>query len=137
MMVVHKLSAKVAPVETVKKISACFNNNNSILNLTKVFDEVIVVCDTYDNIDSLRNTTRQKRWKWNNHVQYQVLDETCIRNIPLNRVLSIYQTKTNLTEYLAQKTEYNKHSSKLVMTAAAGYIRSIRDLGYFPYNNNE
>ena len=71
MVVVEKLSAKVQSVKTVSEISMCFNN--SILNLMKDFDEVIVVFDTYRD-SSLKNRTRQKRRKGNDHVQYQVLD---------------------------------------------------------------
>ena len=57
-MLVQKLSAKVSSVETVKDISACFNN--SILNITKAFDEAIVVYDTYRD-NSLKNRTKGKR----------------------------------------------------------------------------
>ena len=65
-MVVQKLSEKVLYVESVKEISACFNI--CILNITKDFDEVKIVFDTY-RIDSFKNRRRQKRRKGNDPVQ--------------------------------------------------------------------
>ena len=71
-------------------------------------------------------------------VQYQVRDETSIRHITMSRFLSHEQTKADLTEYLAEKTlDYNKDSSKLVITSAAGHTRSNKDVGPFPGNNHE
>ena len=43
-----------------------------------------------------------------------------------------------MTEYLAEKTlDYNKDSSKLIITSAAGVTRSNRAVGPFPDNNHE
>ena len=51
----------------------------------------------------------------------------------MSRFLSHEQTKADLTEYLAEKTlDYNKDSSKLVITSAAGHTRSNKDVGSFP-----
>jgi len=126
---------KAASVMTVKDFSVCFNDR--LMNLTRDFDEVIVVFDTY-RADSLKNRTRQKRLKGKDPVQYQVRDETSIRHITLTRFLSHDQTKANLTEYLAEKTlDYNKDSPKLIITSAAGHTRSNRDVGPFPDNNHE
>ena len=119
---------------TVKDLSVCFNDR--LMNLTRHFDEVIVVFDTY-RADSLKNRTRQKRRKGKDPVQYQVRDETSIRHITLSRLLSHDQTKAYLTEYLAQKIlDYNKDSPKLIITSAAGHTRSNRDVGPFPDNNH-
>ena len=108
--------------------------NDRLMNLTRHFDEVIVVFDTY-RADSLKNRTRQKR---KDPVQYEVRDETSIRHITLSRFLSHDETKANLTEYLAEKTlDYNKDSPKLIITSAAGHTRSNRDVGPFPDNNHE
>ena len=135
MAFVHKLSTKAASVGTVKDFSVCFNDQ--LMNLTRDFDEVIAVFDTY-KADSLKNRTRQKRRKGKDPVQYQVRDETSIRHITLSRFLSHDQTKANLTEYLAEKTlDYNKDSPKLIITSAAGHTRSNRDVGPFPDNNHE
>ena len=107
------------------------------MNITRHFDEVIVVFDTY-RADSLKSKTRQKRQQGKDPVQYQVRDETSIRHITLSRFLSHDQTKANLTEYLAEKTlKYNKDSPKLIITSAAGHTRSNRDVGPFPDNNHE
>ena len=60
MVLVQKLSKKAAAVAvvTVKDLSVCFNDR--LINLTRHFDEVIVVFDTY-RADSLKNRTRQTR----------------------------------------------------------------------------
>ena len=56
----------------------------------------------------------------------------------LSRFLSLEQTKADVTEYLAEKTlDYNKDSSKLVITSAAGHTWSNKDVGSFPDNNHE
>ena len=107
MVLVQKLSKKAAAVMTVKDLSVCFNDRQ--MNLTRHFDEVILVFDT------MKNRTRQKRRKGKDPVQYQVRDETSIRHITLSRVLSHDHTKANLTEYLAEKTlDCNKDSRKLI-----------------------
>ena len=119
----------------MKDLSVCFNDR--LMNLTRHFDEVILVFDTY-KADSLRNRTRQKRQKEKDPVQYEVRDETSFRHITLSRFLSRDQTKANLTEYLAEKTlNYNKDSTKLIITSAAGHTRSNRDVGPFPDNIHE
>ena len=56
----------------------------------------------------------------------------------MSRFLSHEQTKADLTEYLTEKTlDYNKDSSKLFITSAAGHTRSNKDVGPFPDNNHE
>jgi len=113
-VLVQKLSTKAAAVVRAKDLSVCFNDR--LMNLTRHFDEVIVVFNTY-RADSLKNRTRQKRRKGKDPVQYQVRDDTSIRHITLSRFLSHKQTKANLTEYLAEKTlDYNKDSPKLIIT---------------------
>ena len=135
MVLVQKLSKKAAAAVTVKDLSVCFNDR--LMNLTRHFDEVILVFDTY-RADSLKNTARQKRRKGKEPVQYQVRDKTSIRHIILYRFLSHDQTKANLTEYLAEKTlDYNKDSGKLIITSAAGHTRSNRDVGPFPDNSHK
>ena len=129
MVLVQNMTTKPATVVTVKDLSVCFNDR--LMNLTRSFDEVMVVFDTY-KADSLKSTTRQKRRKGKDPVQYQVRDETSIMHITMSRFLSHEQTKADLTEYLAKKTlDYNKDSSKLVIT------RSNKDVGPFLDNNHE
>ena len=81
MVLVQKLSKKAPAVVTVKDLSVRFNDK--LMNLTRHFDEVIVVFDTH-RAYSLKNKTRQKRRKGKDAVQYQVRDETSIRHITLN-----------------------------------------------------
>ena len=60
MVLVQKMTTKTATIVTVKDLSVCFNDR--LMNLTRSFDEVIVVFDTY-KADSLKSTTREKRRK--------------------------------------------------------------------------
>jgi len=85
MVLVQKLSTKAAAMVTVKDLSVCFNDR--LMNLTRHFDEVIVVFDTY-RVDSVKNRTRQKRRKGKDPVHYPVRDTTSIRHITLSRFLS-------------------------------------------------
>ncbi|KAE8278585.1 hypothetical protein D5F01_LYC23497 [Larimichthys crocea] len=134
MVLVQKLSKKPATVLTVKDLSVCFNDR--LMQLTRDYDEVILVFDTY-RADSLKNVTRNKRRQGKSSIQYQVRDDTNIKHIPLSRFLSHDKTKSDLTEYLANKTlEYNKRSSKLIVTSASGITRSNKDL-VFQENNHE
>ena len=76
MVLVQKLSTKAAAVVTLKDLSVCFSDR--LMNLTRHFDKVIVVFDTY-RADSLKNRMRQKRRKEKDSVHYQVRDMTSIR----------------------------------------------------------
>lgn len=136
MVLVQKLSTRAAALETVKDLSVYFNDR--LVDLTKDYDEVIVVFDTY-RAGSLKKNTRQRRQKGNDPVKYQVRDETRIRHVTLSRFLSHDETKSHLTEYLAEKIlDYNRGSSKLVIVSAAGRTQSNKDAGpLIPENNHE
>ena len=83
-------------MKTVKDLRECFIEK--VLNLTTGYDEIILVFDTY-KVDSLKNTTRQKRLGVESQVQYQVRDETSIKHITISNFLSHDKTKQDLTEY--------------------------------------
>ena len=127
MVLVQKLSTRAASLETVKDLSVYFNDR--LVDLTKDYDEVIVVFDTY-RAGSLKKRTRQKRQKGNDPVKYQVRDETRIQHVPLSRFLSHEETKSDLTEYLTEKIlDYNRGSSKLVIVSAAGRTQGNNNAG--------
>ncbi|KAK5911790.1 hypothetical protein CesoFtcFv8_001726 [Champsocephalus esox] len=133
MVLVQRLSKKPATAVTVKDLSGCFNER--LMSLTRDYDEIILVFDTY-RTDSLKSATRDKR-RQGKAIQYQVRDDTNIKHIPLSRFLSHDQTKADLTDYLAAKiVEYNRGSSKLIITSASGNTRSNKDL-LFEENNQE
>lgn len=135
MVLVQKMTKKPATVVTVKDLSECFNER--LTNLTRDYDEVILVFDTYKE-DSLKQMTREKRQGGKDPIQYQVRDETSIKHISLSRFLSHSQTKADLTVYLAAKTlEYNMDSTKVFITSAAGYTRSNTDLRFDDNNHEE
>ena len=134
MVVLQKMTKKPATVVTVMDLSECFNAR--LMSLTRDCDEIILVFDTY-KADSLKSTTREKRRQGKDPVQYLIRDDTSIKHIPMSRFLSHDKTKADLTEYLAARMlEYNKDSSKLVITSASGHTRSNSEL-FFEDNNHE
>ena len=134
MVVVQKLTKKPPTVVTLKDLSVWFYSK--LMSLTRDYDEVILVFDTY-KADSLKHLTREKRRKGKDPIPYQIKDDTSIKNIPMSRLLSHDQTKADLTEYLASKTiEYSQESPKLVIASAAGHTESNSGL-HFDDNNHE
>ncbi|KAI4830136.1 hypothetical protein KUCAC02_001789 [Chaenocephalus aceratus] len=116
-----------------KKITVQLRDNTVDLKETKdLFARLMVLART----DSLKSATRDKL-RQGKAVQYQVRDDTNIKHIPLSRFLSHDQTKADLTDYLTAKIlEYNRGSSKLIITSASGNTRSNKDL-LFEENNHE
>ena len=55
MVLLQKMAAKPATVVTVKHLSECFNDR--LMSLTRDYDEIILVFDTYKD-DSLKNATK-------------------------------------------------------------------------------
>ena len=134
-MVLQKLTKKPAAVVTVKDFSVCFNDK--LVNLTRDFNEIIPVFDTYKAY-SLKNRTRQKRQQGRDPAQHEVKDETTIKHIMMSHFSSHERIKADITEYFAQETlDFNEDLSKLIITSATGHTRSNKDVGYFPHNNHE
>jgi len=134
MVLLQKMAAKPATIVTVKHLSECFNDR--LMSLTRDYDEIILVFDTYRD-DSLKNATRDKRRQGRAPIQYQVRDDTNMKHIPMSKFLSHDKTKADLTDYLAVKTlEYNIVSHKLVITSSSGHTRSNKGL-LFQENNHE
>src|SRR6218665_450225 len=99
MVLLQQMTKKPATIVTVKDLSECFNNR--LMSLTRDYDEIILVLDTYRDY-SLKSATRDKRRQGRAPIQYQVRDDTNIKHIPMNRFLS------DLANYLAAKIlEYN------------------------------
>ena len=87
-------TTKSGTINTVKDLGQCFNQR-----LTKGYNEVILVFDTYTP-DSLKKT-RHRRRRGKATINYHIVDDTQIKHIPLPRFLSYDQTKADITEYLA------------------------------------
>ena len=120
MVILQKLNIKAATVKTVRDLSVCYNEG--LMDITRDYDEVIVVFDTY-KYDSLKSKTMERRQKEKSTVQYQVKDGTKIHHITLQTFLSHEETKAQLAEYLAEKN--NRLQSKLRQTCH--YIGSRED----------
>jgi hypothetical protein len=134
MVLIQKMAKKPPTVVTVEDLSKYFNDK--LISLTRDYDEVIVVFDTYKS-DSLKNTTWKKRRKDREPIRYQVLDDTSIKHVPMSRFLSHDQTKADLTDYLASKIiEYNYNSTKVIVVCASGMTTSNTEL-QFDGNNHE
>ena len=134
MVLVQKMTKKTGTITTVKDLGKHFNDN--LMTLTAEFDEIILVFDTYKS-DSLKQKSRVRRRQGNDPVQYQIMDDTRIKHIPLSRFLSHEQTKADLTQYLAEEViGYNRHSPKVVITSASGHTRS-NQIMTFELNNHE
>ena len=58
MVLVQKLSKKQATVVTVKDLSGCFNDR--LMQITKDFDEIILIFDAYMT-DSLKRATKARK----------------------------------------------------------------------------
>ena len=102
-----------------------------LIYLTRDYDEVILVFDTY-KAGSLKCATRDKRRQGKDQIQYQIRDDTSINHIPMSRFRTHDKTKADLTEYLAaiRTLEYNKNSSKVVINEAnMGSSRSRKSKG--------
>lgn len=134
MVLLQQMAKTAVTIVTVQDLSQCFNDR--LMCLTRDYDEIILVFDTYRD-DSLKSATRAKRRQGHAPIQYQITDGTNIKHIPMSRFLSHDKTKADLTKYLAAKIiEYNSTSHKLVITSSSGYTRSNEDL-HFPDNNHE
>ena len=77
MVLLQKMAKKPTTIVTIKDLSECFNDR--LMSLTRDYDEIILVFDTYRD-DSLKSTTRDKRRQGRAPIQYQVTDDTNIKH---------------------------------------------------------
>ena len=104
--------------------------------MTRVYDEIILVSDTYKDVP-LKYATRDARLQRQRPVQCQIHDERRIKHITLKRFLSHDKTKADLADYLAMKVlTYNTDTPTLVITSSSGYTRSNGSI-WFEDNNHE
>jgi len=93
---VQQMAKKQATIVTIKDLSECFNDR--LMFLTRDYDEIIFVFDTYRD-NSLKSATRDKRRQ--SSIRSGM---TTIKHIPMSKFLSHDKTKADLTNYLAAKT---------------------------------
>src|SRR6218665_2233836 len=128
MVLLQQMTKKPATIVTVKDLSECFNNR--LMSLTRDYDEIILVFDTYRDY-SLKSATRDKRRHGRAPIQYQVRDNTNMKHTPMNRFLSLDKMKADLTNYLAAKiVECNSTAQKRVITSSSGHTSSKQDLPF-------
>ena len=96
-----------------EKIKTCLNFLESFLamicKITANYDEIRLVFDRYVP-SSLKEQMRSKRTKGKSTYRH-VKDTTIIQNVSLKDFLSDVRTKTELTEYLAEKVIRHSKSS--------------------------
>ena len=121
MVILHKMQSTA--LGTVVDLSHSFND--LLLSMTREYDEIILVFDTYTDL-SLKCTTREARLQRQRPVQYQIHEETRIKHIIMKRFLSHDKTKADfIADYLAMIVlPYNTDSPKLVITPSSIYTRS-------------
>ena len=133
MVILHKMQSTA--IGTVVDLSHCFND--LLLSMTREYDEIILVFDTYKDV-SLKYATREARLQGQSPVQYHIHDETRIKHITMKRFLSHDKTKADLADYLAMKVlSYNTDSPKLVITSSSGYTRSNGSIEFEDNNHEE
>ena len=91
---------KTDSMKTCKDFAEVFVQ--TLVHLTRSYDEIRLIFDRYVQ-GSLKQKMRAKR-TGGNEVHYHVDDTTNLASIPLKQFLSHIQTKSELTDYLAQKT---------------------------------
>jgi len=134
MVLVQQMAKKPATIVTIKDLSECFNDRQ--MSLTRDYDEIILVFDTYRD-NSLKSATRDKRRQGRASVQYQVRDDTTIKHIPMSRFLSHDKTKTDLTNYFAAKTlRVQQYITQTGHYLLCRHTKSNKDL-LFQNNNHE
>src|SRR6218665_3290720 len=125
MVLLQQMTKNPASIVTVKDLSECFNNR--LMSLTRDYNEIIIVFDTYRDY-YLKSATRDKRRQGRAPIQYQVRNDTNIKHIPMNRFLFHDKTKADLTNYLAAKIlEYNITAQKRVITSSSEHTSSNDD----------
>jgi len=77
MVLVQQMTKKSGTISIVKDLSQHFNDR--LLTLTEDFDEVILVFDIY-KAESLKHKTREKRRQGKDPIQYQIADDTSIKD---------------------------------------------------------
>ena len=132
MVILHKMQSTA--LGTVVDLSHSFND--LLLSMTRVYDEIILVSDTYKDVP-LKYATRDARLQRQRPVQCQIHDERRIKHITLKPFLSHDKTNADLADYLAMKfLTYNTDTPKLVITSSSGYTRSNGSI-WFEDNNHE
>ena len=133
MVILHKMQSTA--IGTVVDLSHCFND--LLLSMTREYDEIILVFDTYKDV-FLKFATREARLQGQIPVQYHIHDETRIKHITMKRFLSHDKTKADLADYLAMRVlSYNTDSPKLVITSSSGYTRSNGSIEFEDNNHEE
>ncbi len=99
-VILHKMKSNA--LQTVVDLSHRFNE--LLLSMTREYDQIMLVFDTYGNDVSLKYATREARLQGQRPVQYETHDETGIEHITMfKRFLYHDKTKADLADYMAMK----------------------------------
>ena len=73
---------------------------NKITSLTKGFQQIHIVFDTYKE-HSLKSATRERRRRGENAIKYKVSPKLDISKLTIKKLLTHIETKKDLTKYLS------------------------------------
>jgi len=107
---------KTDTIKTCKDFAEVFVQR--LVHLSRSYDEIRLIFDRYVQ-GSLKHKMTAKR-TGGNEVQYHVDDTVNLANIPLKQFLSHIQTKSELTDYLADKTLKHFSQHQVSFTVVSG-----------------
>ena len=103
--------------------------NELLLSMAGVYDEIILVFDTYKDV-SLKCDTREARLQGHCPFQCLIHDETYMKHIAMKRFLSHDKTNADLPDYLTMKVlTYNIDTSgirNILLSPMAGNTKYVQ-----------
>ena len=102
-------------------------------------DEVRIIFDRYDVPSSLKMATRARRQAGQHPVAYHITDTTNKGKVPMKRLLSHVNTKTELTSYLSLKMMNSAQAigKRIVVAWASQCKATYKDMSLLQSNQEE
>ena len=102
-------------------------------------DEIRLIFDRYDLPSSLKEATREKRLGNHDPVYYRVTSTTHIAKVSAKKLLSHEKTKSELTEYLAERTikHAERNGTRVVVVYGCESKGNKKDMSYFKSDQEE
>ena len=102
-------------------------------------DEIRLIFDRYDLPSSLKEANRKKRLGNHDPVYYRVTSTTHIAKVPMKKLLSHAKTKSELTEYLAERTieHAERNGTRAVVVYGCESKGNKKDMSYLKSDQEE
>ena len=131
MVIVQSIDIKALKLTTCEDIGFFFFNK--IKSLTKGFQQIHIVFDTYKE-PSLKSATRERRRRGEMAVKYKVSPKLDISKLTIKKLLTHIETKKDLKKYLSNLC------SERLMQQNREFVISVDGVSFgsleFPSNNN-